>query len=480
MCGKWFRVALGAALLALAACPTRDISQLPVTPAIEVKKEIPVSTNRNVDILFLIDNSSSTSDKQNVLAANFPVFINVLQAIPGGLPNVHIGVASSDVGVPPYTQEQCSGTGDHGLLQNTAHGSCPVPNAGARFISDITLPNNTHQINYPSGQLSQTFSCIARLGATGCGFEQHLEGMKEALDGSNPENAGFLRDDAYLAVIVLADEDDCSSRDNAIFDPNPQLDNTNSILGVNASYRCTEFGVLCNGAPIPRVAADYQNCTPRGDSYLWHPQHYYDFLRTLKGDPNLLIGAVIAGNPTPFGVTLDTSSMANPPPPVLKHSCSFQYMGDDWVADPAVRLKYWVDQFGTHGTFVSVCQADFSDALTRIGQLLAKIVGTPCLEGAIDDTDINPTEPGLQLNCQVSDVKFPDSANPTETVLPRCPMTGPTTPNTATVPCWWTDVEPTVCTTALNSETHVALHVERGGADAPIGTFVVAKCVSNE
>src|SRR5262244_1610166 len=106
MCGKWIRVSLGAVLFALAACPTRDISELPVAPAIEVKKEIPVSTNRNIDILFLIDNSSSTSDKQNVFIANFPLFINVLQAIPGGLPNVHIAVASSDVGVPPYTQEQ--------------------------------------------------------------------------------------------------------------------------------------------------------------------------------------------------------------------------------------------------------------------------------------------------------------------------------------------------------------------------------------
>src|SRR5215813_8585315 len=408
MCGKWFRVSLGGVLLAvsfvLGACPTRDISQLPVTPAIEVKKEIPVSTNRNVDILFLIDNSSSTSDKQNVLAANFPVFINVLQAIPGGLPHVHIAVASSDVGVPPFTQEQCSGTGDHGLLQNTAHGSCPTPNAGARFISDITLPNNTHQINYPSGQLAQTFSCIARLGATGCGFEQHLEGMKEALDGSNPENAGFLRDDAYLAVIVLADEDDCSAKDTAIFDPNPQLDNVNSVLGVNASYRCTEWGVDCNGAHIPRVAADYMNCTPRTDSpYLYHPQHYFDFLRNLKGDPNLLIGAVIAGNPQPFGVTLDTSTGANPPPPVLKHSCSFQYMGNSWVADPGVRLKYFVDQFGPfHGTFVSVCQSDFSDALMQIGKLIATRIGTPCLDGAIDTTDINPSEPGLQLDCQVS------------------------------------------------------------------------------
>ena len=55
-------------------------------------KDIPVTVNRDLDILFLIDDSPSMADKQNNLAANFPNFINVLNTIEGGLPNVHIGV----------------------------------------------------------------------------------------------------------------------------------------------------------------------------------------------------------------------------------------------------------------------------------------------------------------------------------------------------------------------------------------------------
>ena len=43
--------------------------------------------------------------------------------------------------------------------------------------------------------------------------------MKRALDGSNPENEGFLRDDAFLAVIFVADEDDCSAFSRGVFDP---------------------------------------------------------------------------------------------------------------------------------------------------------------------------------------------------------------------------------------------------------------------
>ena len=480
MCSKWFRATACVGLFALAACPTRDISQLSVSPAIEIKKEIPVSTNRNVDILFVIDNSTSMADKQNAVASNFTRFIDVLNAIPGGLPNVHIGVVSSDVGVGIDANgvEQCTAIGDHGLLQNTPRSSCMTMNNNARYIEDIGLPNGTRQRNYPTtglpagttDPLSAVFSCVARLGTSGCGFENHLESMKEALDGMNAENAGFLRNDAYLAVVILGDEDDCSARDQQVFDPRNELDNINSTYGVLSSFRCTEFGVQCDGGSILRAAKDYQTCVPRGDSYLWHPQHYFDYLRSLKSDPNLLIGAVIAGNTTPFGVTIDDRGA-----PQLKHSCNNTAVG---AGDPAIRLKYFVDQFGSHGTFVSICNQHYDDALAEIGQLLAKVIGTPCLEGAVDTTDIDPTQPGLQMDCQVSDVKFPNTANSTETVLPRCAMTDANTPVTTKVPCWWTKVDAATCTSTL-SETHVALHVERGGADAPIGTYVVAKCVSD-
>ena len=43
---------------------------------------------------------------------------------------------------------------------------------------------------------------LASVGASGCGFEQHLEAVHRAL-ADNPANAGFLRDDANLAVILV-------------------------------------------------------------------------------------------------------------------------------------------------------------------------------------------------------------------------------------------------------------------------------------
>lgn len=53
---------------------------------------------KDVDILFLIDNSRSMSPKQRALAANIPKFI---QKIEGFKANYHVAVATSDVGTTP-------------------------------------------------------------------------------------------------------------------------------------------------------------------------------------------------------------------------------------------------------------------------------------------------------------------------------------------------------------------------------------------
>src|SRR5205823_3543048 len=76
-----------------------------------------------------------------------------------------------------------------------------------------------------------------------------------------------------------------------------------------------EFGVSCDGGTIARSAADYTTCQPRGDSYLYHPQHYVDFLQTLA-PANRIITEVIAAPPTPFGVSVDVMG-----DPILNHSC---------------------------------------------------------------------------------------------------------------------------------------------------------------
>ena len=64
-------------------------------------------------------------------------------------------------------------------------------------------------------------------------------------------------------------------------------------------------------------------------------------------------------------------------------------------------------------------------------------IGTPCLDGPVDATDIDPSNPGLQLDCTVADVVNAGSATETGAVVPPCEMTDAMTPSpTGARPCF--------------------------------------------
>src|SRR5262245_32960590 len=290
---------LGLAAGLLAGCPDRTISGvIPEQGRVETK-DIPVNFNRNVDILFVIDDSPSMADKQKNLADNFPNFINVLNTIQGGLPDVHIGVVTSDMGTFGASNQApgpsigsignggCSGTGKSGNLQTTG-----APVTGS-FISDIKQADGTRQTNY-TGNLSDVFGQMARVGAGGCGFEQHLEAAKHALN-NNPQNAGFLRNDSFLAIIFIADEDDCSLAKAEL------LSQTDTTLGALQSFRCTRFGITCDvGGQTPdqmNQVGNKDQCHSNDNSqFLSKVQGFVDFVKSLKQDTKQIIVAGLIGN----------------------------------------------------------------------------------------------------------------------------------------------------------------------------------------
>src|SRR5262245_5313861 len=55
-----------------------------------------------VDILFMIDDSSSMNTVQQNLIANFPLFINILTSLPER-PNMHLAVTTSSMGAGAFT-----------------------------------------------------------------------------------------------------------------------------------------------------------------------------------------------------------------------------------------------------------------------------------------------------------------------------------------------------------------------------------------
>jgi hypothetical protein len=58
----------------------------------------PRAQNRQADLLFVIDDSSSMTPLQTSLIANFPILMSTLRSFPGGLPNLHLAVVTSDLG----------------------------------------------------------------------------------------------------------------------------------------------------------------------------------------------------------------------------------------------------------------------------------------------------------------------------------------------------------------------------------------------
>jgi len=367
----------GMLVLVLAACGSE---QLPA-PDRKPVAIVPASASKAVDVLFLIDDSPGILDAQTNLKNNFPAFINVLNE--HGLPDLHLGVATSDLGTSAAGDAMpgpaigtgagmCAATGKAGDLQTNG-----TPLVTGKFISDVANPDGSRSTNY-TGTLADAFSAIASVGANGCGFEQHLEAVKRALDGSNPANAGFLRPDASLAVIVLADEDDCSLEHASM------IGNDTTTFGPLQSFRCTRFGITCDDGGLTSDAMDTPGhkdlCHSNEQSpYLTHVADHVAFLKSLKPDPHMVTVGTIIGDPRPVDIELRSPPGSTTPIPALAQSCMYtDVSGGTEVADPAVRIAELADSFDRN-VVGSVCQQDVSGTLVAIARQINSMTGSPCL-----------------------------------------------------------------------------------------------------
>ena len=373
----------------------------------------------NLDILFMIDNSSSMTTTQMKLLTQDPSFMTVLEKLPNGLPNIHVAVVSSDMGAPgdSTSSVMCTTTGDNGVFQSTPRGTCTNTTlaSGATFISNVD-----GVANY-TGNLTDVFGCIAQLGQRGCGFEHQLASVARALgaDGAPPPsaNVGFLRDDAELAIVLLTNEDDCSAPPNTtLFSLNGAQQNIANPLGPIANYRCNQFGHLCmdptGAAPTALIApplnppADAQgtataptlnltNCESNdsGSGMLTSVADLVAGIRALKADPdNQIVVGAIAPPVTPYTVAwIPASAGQNAQPgelwPLIEHSCgaagtddvnplATQLIDDGSFGDPGVRIAQWVHAFGSNGVVASICDADYSISFQTIADKIGMHLGS--------------------------------------------------------------------------------------------------------
>jgi hypothetical protein len=327
-----------------------------------------------------------------------------------------------------------------------ALGNCAM--VSGRFISLIDgTPNFT-------GDLTTAFRCLANVGAGGCGFEQHLESLYAALD-NNPANVGFLRPEALLGVVVLADEDDCSAEDPALYGPEtPEL-------GYQSSFRCFEHAIQCaegRGAEL-RTEGPKTGCVPLDDSpYLFDLPRYIDFLRGLKSEPHDVGVGIVLGDPEPVEVIRQSNPGSTATHPALANSC---HSIPDVIeaAAPSIRLHAFAEAFGpTRSAWTSFCQDNYVDHLQRVGAMLRDMVGYPCVDGELYD----PT------SCELAYVTHPGTAAESTQPLPSCDEAA------GARPCWRTVVDPAVCSAAPN----IRLVVDEDVAP-PAGTYLVGACRIN-
>src|SRR5262249_51816890 len=162
-----------------------------------------------------------------------------------------------------------------------------------------------------------------------------------------------LRANAYLAIILITNEDDCSvPGDSNLFISGPGHQFVADPEGPLTSYRCNEFGHLCNGAPPPRTMAAMfpaGPCLPAAEMGQLLPcASLSNKISSLTPDPTKILVAVIGGSPDPYTVALPPPLIAQDPSmwPAIEHSC-MQNSGE--YADPGVRLAAFVRAFGANG-----------------------------------------------------------------------------------------------------------------------------------
>lgn len=451
--------------LALGACNSAPFQAPKPQPEGQADKFYAVNPIRDLDLLFMIDNSGSMKEEQDKLRTNFQTLINTLRAIPGGLPNVHIGIISSDVGAGNISipgNPACNRAGgDRGEFRVKAN--CGL-NADANFI--ISLNNDTMK-NF-DGKLEDVFACMAELGIQGCGFEHQLQSIRVALaENATPKNAGFLRPDAFLAIVMITDEDDCSGP------PVSDLYTDQSFDGQAGSLRCNIVGHVCNGSPPPGMefSTPLKDCAaaPKGGNRLIPVEEISNFVLGLKKNfPERIIVSAITGLPAQAdGTPYQFFKSDQTTPKGLLDIAPVCSAGNAGTAAPSLRISEFVKSFGANGTLDSICNDDFSPALKRIGELIAARLDPGCISEKLIDTDLKTA--GLQAECSVVD-RVPNNATGgyDDKVLPEC--------GKGAAPCWKLQAPGEGGNTCSSGQFRVT--VDREGKEAPKGTIQSVKCRS--
>lgn len=190
--------------------PTPSFSFLPTQVTF---KQDESTINNKIDILWVVDNSGSMNGAQQDLKANFDSFIQ--DFVTKGY-DYKIAVTTTDAwksnvsgivngsGSNYYSNDNRAAFKDYGYIyEDPSDPSCS---------EEIQVVTNEPVITPITSNIVDTFKTNAIQGVCGNGDERAFQSFKAALN--TDLNAGFLRDDSFLSIIIISDEDDFSHDDN--------------------------------------------------------------------------------------------------------------------------------------------------------------------------------------------------------------------------------------------------------------------------
>lgn len=183
-------------------------------------------TKPKADILLVIDDSGSMGDKQMALAQNMAAF---LQYATSNQVDFQIGVTNTEL-TDPDRGKLCTGP--------STGGACPHTSA--------TRPPSLGILRPTTPNLATQFASLVNVGTSGFS-ESCMEPATRALTApfiTDPAaNAGFLRNDAVLAVVCVTD-----ARDQA---PQAPVFYLNQLMNIKGAQRASQFTYNVVGPFLP-------------------------------------------------------------------------------------------------------------------------------------------------------------------------------------------------------------------------------------
>lgn len=427
LAGVWFAAGCGDS-----RGPASDAGLTCVSPEV-----FRISGNRKIDLLFVMDDSPAMANMEAKLASQLPGFLSSLADPASNLPNLHVAVVSSSLGGGQFTDVpgcEAGGPGDQG-------GRFSHPAGSGLFAGETFMRLNGGPINF-ADDAGAVFSRLAGLGHAGCPYPQPLEAARRALtkaqDPNDPDNAGFLRADAELGVVIITNEDDCSvPGDSDLFDPTQT--HLADRYGAPGPYRCAELGWLCDGTAPPHqlptglegVALDA--CVPvEGEGKLTPVSAFTQFLDGLKASPDDVTISVVTGPEQALVIgqrIVSAGADVTETVPTLEASCTGT-SGE--TATPGVRLTEFAKD-GRDAVWMPACAPDLTPVLRNIANQINIKPAPSCLARVPITTSAGTP------NCLVTETHVDENGVETRWVLPWCDA------DRTVTPCWTLAPAPGFC-----------------------------------